>query len=1152
MNPLRLVLIILSGGVGGLGLLWLLLRQFGWWSVSLVLGVTVFLLVFGLVKRAFQKRQKKKTASDDQSTSREIARQSSRVREKQICSALDSMFHLLRSRYHAEAYRLPIYLMIGPEGAGKSSLLKSFGLLRVRTTELEQAEEYLQVWCSENLVVIKLWGRLYEQPDGSHDEFLWLQALRRLLRERPRRALNGILVALPVTILTEQAGETREQQVDTLRRRLHETAQMLGQILPTYLTVTQCDRLVGFAGAFNKAFSGEVEQCFGALTDGAYINRRYSREWFEKSWESLRSRVQNRISLALHEETEQGYRVDIVILSWQLQLLGPRLDELLGSVFRHYPLGAAVCLRGYFLTGHGGEAPREDLLLRYLCKRYGFSGGSERPSASNALNYFSRGLVPSVLLPEAGLASTNRQKVWLWRILCSSWLLCCLTLVIVSGVWMYSNINYMDHQGQVMLNAWRQLQVSSSRQSDFVSQIIWFQSLNNVIAEYEKPAPWYIVFSLMKHGAGRQLYLVWRNQLLEILQPILLRKLEDAVRLAQYEKRPERMVLFAQLYFALTGEYSLQPDTDTRFAIVQELLGDDAEQRKLVEAFGHQLDVMIANPGSASARRAEFLELLKTAWLKAGDSFVLLNNMADILGFRNVPVSQVFSSTFLDTFRLEPALIQSGFPSRFGRRAADRMDFDPDSIITRLFINTRRVLFHPQFKQVHEVERRQVLHAARTFYFNGYAEFWQKLLSTVQLRPIQSKEQLAKVLLNLSSSVNSPLAALVNAVVYNTQFGTGRGEIDEGEREPESSLPARGALQNIVARSGQKVSALTPTGPLQDQHLQDQKEELSAQFAMYLQQLSPNEQEGISAVTARFAQLLDILRPALFGVDSDSQALSLMSELSEGTNDFFTDLEAEVETLPENLRRLMKDLINSTLTILLKSAAREIDRHWQRDVMPLWRSTMVGYYPANSSSDKDADPAALENLLAMGGVIDRYVNNYLRPFSSVSGTEVRPRPVKGFMLPLNNHVWSQVSTLSAIRKILFAKDNKVSMDMTLRMVTMSPTVTLARLESDSGVLTGRHGPSQWQPFHWDGSGTSDSLLSMSCYSDDLLLAEQEWRGPWRWLRWLQSGTARALGRGEFSLIFHIREYQLEMVAHLPGETRVGVLFNRLQLPDQLL
>ncbi|MCG8477037.1 MAG: hypothetical protein MI784_16340, partial [Cytophagales bacterium] len=194
MNPLQLVLIIISGGVGGLGLAWLLLRQFGWWSVSLFLSVMIVLALLVLARRLLKKRQKKLTASDDSSTSREIERQTFRLREKQIRAALDSMFRLLHTRFHIHTYRLPIYLMIGPEGAGKSSLLKSLGLLRMRTSELEQAEEYLQVWSSENLVVIKLWGRMYEQSGGEHDEYLWIQTLRRLLKERPRRALNGILV----------------------------------------------------------------------------------------------------------------------------------------------------------------------------------------------------------------------------------------------------------------------------------------------------------------------------------------------------------------------------------------------------------------------------------------------------------------------------------------------------------------------------------------------------------------------------------------------------------------------------------------------------------------------------------------------------------------------------------------------------------------------------------------------------------------------------------------------------------------------------------------------------------------------------------------------------------------------------------------------
>ena len=144
-----------------------------------------------------------------------------------------------------------------------------------------------------------------------------------------------------------------------------------------------------------------------------------------------------------------------------------------------------------------------------------------------------------------------------------------------------------------------------------------------------------------------------------------------------------------------------------------------------------------------------------------------------------------------------------------------------------------------------------------------------------------------------------------------------------------------------------------------------------------------------------------------------------------------------------------------------------------------------------------------------------------------------------------------MSLVAEIRKVLFAKDNQVSIDMALRIVTMSPEVTRIRLESDSGVLTGMHGPSLWQNFHWDATGTSDSLVALSYYSDDLLLAEQEWKGPWRWMRMMHAGASRTLDFGELELKYQAREYQVEMVARLPGASRVGLLFDQLQLPDQL-
>ena len=268
MNPLQLVLIILSGGVGLASIGWLLLKQFGWWSVSLFLGVMIAVAVVTLIVRFWRKRKGGGQAADKEQArqqAREQAREQTelrRRREQLIVAAVNSAFRMIKARTNGDPYRLPLYLMIGPEDSGKSQLLKSFGLVCMSSPELEQAESLLEVWCSEYLMIVKFWGHLYDHSEESCDGRTWEYAIARLLKQRPRRCLNGIVVTLPVTLLTTMSEDERIVQGRHLRRSLQDIGQMVGQHLPVYLLVSQCDLLSGFAGAFHLAMPGEVAQCF--------------------------------------------------------------------------------------------------------------------------------------------------------------------------------------------------------------------------------------------------------------------------------------------------------------------------------------------------------------------------------------------------------------------------------------------------------------------------------------------------------------------------------------------------------------------------------------------------------------------------------------------------------------------------------------------------------------------------------------------------------------------------------------------------------------------------------------------------------------------------------------------------------------------------
>src|SRR5262249_18111637 len=126
------------------------------------------------------------------------------------------------TRSGAEAlYALPWYMIIGPPGAGKSTALKASGLQfpylsstggGVRGVGGTRNCEW---WLTNEGVLLDAAGR-YATEDDDRDE--WLAFLDMLRQNRPRRPINGVLVAVSVADL----GSAHEEEVSALARRLRE------------------------------------------------------------------------------------------------------------------------------------------------------------------------------------------------------------------------------------------------------------------------------------------------------------------------------------------------------------------------------------------------------------------------------------------------------------------------------------------------------------------------------------------------------------------------------------------------------------------------------------------------------------------------------------------------------------------------------------------------------------------------------------------------------------------------------------------------------------------------------------------------------------------------------------------------------------------
>ncbi|MGQ9369071.1 type VI secretion system membrane subunit TssM [Azospirillum sp. ST 5-10] len=319
-------------------------------------------------------------------------------------------------------HELPVYLMIGAPGSGKTTALAAAGLgfplgarphalpLPLPVPEQVGGTRTCDWWFTDEAVLIDTAGR-YTTQDSRHavDSRVWIGLLDLLKEHRPRRPVNGALVTVSLADLATWSDGERRAYALTLHRRLQELRRNLGQAVPVYVVCTKADLLAGFTAFFDALTAEERRQVWGVtfpLGDGPGATSPAA--WFRDTYRGLLRRLDERLMERLHQEPDIERRGLAFTLPLQMATLEGPLGDLLERVFAVGPEDEPLLLRGVYFTSATQGGPAVDRLAgRFGPLRTGPALPVE-PPADECLSYFLDRLLHEVVFAEAGLAGVDR------------------------------------------------------------------------------------------------------------------------------------------------------------------------------------------------------------------------------------------------------------------------------------------------------------------------------------------------------------------------------------------------------------------------------------------------------------------------------------------------------------------------------------------------------------------------------------------------------------------------------------------------------------------------------------------------------------------------------------------------------------------------
>src|SRR3990167_8462088 len=162
--------------------------------------------------------------------------------------------------------QLPWYLLIGPQNAGKTTMLANSGVNFILQRQFSnqpgkelRISENCDWWVTRDSSIIDVPGKYLSLPakkQGPQKTYfiLWKFFLRLIKKNRGKNGLDGIIIALPLPELMKQNDSKNYQlMLKELLKSLHDLSTVFSTPLPCKIVITECDLLPGFKEFFAES-----------------------------------------------------------------------------------------------------------------------------------------------------------------------------------------------------------------------------------------------------------------------------------------------------------------------------------------------------------------------------------------------------------------------------------------------------------------------------------------------------------------------------------------------------------------------------------------------------------------------------------------------------------------------------------------------------------------------------------------------------------------------------------------------------------------------------------------------------------------------------------------------------------------------------------
>jgi len=682
--------------------------------------------------------------------------------------------------YSTPLHHLPWYLLIGPPGAGKTSLLAYSNINFILSKQYKQEKEIspskvCDWWVTRDIVLVDVPGCYAYTPArdpqtaGSEAPvaagksnlhlILWKNFLQLLTKYRQKNHLGAIVLALNLPELIRQPRHQQQQWFQETKQRLSECWEKFGK-LPVYFVVTKCDLLPGFCEFFNDVGADELIQPWGIPLSPRQEHEKLL-EVFMQRFNALIKRLNKQLIWRLHQERDPNPRPLIKDFPLQLENLKETLATLIKTLTAANP---EFSLEGIYLTS--ATQPNTSSAASELFHHdVPLTLQTLPPSPFVSRTYFVRYVI-SHLIPHTSYHISERFKkrqAWIPRLAyCSSF-----SALVLVALWLGKDFQRSINQTAAIQRSLSQyemyLQQHDAQDSSMNKALPLLNSLQEATQSSTSLPRLEKIWGIYSQKSAQSATAVYNQALQNIILPRMTGEFERYLR-AAVQKNPAQLYVVLKAYLMLRDQEHLE----TGFVLsTLETISPVFSKENINPELLQHLQNTLRNSGRHVLLKNRLINQTRR----------LLNDLPErelaLIILKNLNNNNTESVVNLGTnIGAPPALISKGtatqIPYMFTSQAflevtSESIGLAAKEAITGNWILGEKVV-DPNPSAVNTLSKE-----LENAYIANYIDIWESVVSNISLNLPRNLTETDAMILNLISE-HSPLLQLLQTIHGNTDL----------------------------------------------------------------------------------------------------------------------------------------------------------------------------------------------------------------------------------------------------------------------------------------------------------------------------------------------------------------------------------------------